>query len=76
MTMKYYLNEHFLFSQGRFIMNDDIHITNADIVVENGLLMKTDAVLVPDGVSTLPNFCNVVTTEIVMVGKTINFFFC
>ena len=53
--------------QGRFTFNDAVHITNADIVVENGLLMKIDAVMVPDGISTLPNNCDRVTYGAVMV---------
>ena len=49
------------------LLNSDVRIKQADIEASNGLLYEIDKVLLPLGVSTLPNRCDIFTYETVQV---------
>ena len=49
------------------MLNSKVRITQADIEASNGLVFAIDNVILPEGVSTLPNKCDNSTYKVVKV---------
>ena len=49
------------------MLNRKVQITQSDIEAKNGMLYTIDSVLLPAGVSTLPNKCDNYTYKLVKV---------
>ena len=54
------------------MLNRKVQITQSDIEARNGMLYMIDSVLLPAGVSTLPNKCDNYTYKIVKVDMDIS----
>lgn len=56
------------------MLNSEVQITQADIEARNGLLYGIDKVILPAGVATLPNKCDIYTYKTVKVGLFVSWF--